>query len=455
VIDFRVGDFFYPHRIALTWWMLRRSEQWAPDRLRRFQSERLAGLMRHAGAEVPHYGALFREAGIDPGQATADNAMALLRRLPILQKEALRAQPRQFLARNWEQFKPKEITTSGTTGTPLTVYWDRDSNVLELCCIQRLWRWAKFRPGQGFLDLRSRIFERDDEVVGAGKVAYKRNGVINGLEFSSDLIDASNIAGYHELLLRFRPRLIRGHPQSIQHLATLLDRGGLGGWQPRAITTASETLYDFQREEIQRVWPVPILDSYGLKEHNVFITQCERGRHHVYAEYGICEIVDDDGNPVGPGEEGWIVATGLHNRAQVLLRYNTADRAVAAGDGEACPCGRKLPIVRKLIGRIDDCVVREDGRRYSGMHFALFGRRGIRKARLTQENYRRVVVELVVTEEFDQAERAALLDALARKVEDGLTFELQLVNDIVQDAPGKFKFVVSRVAARGRQPQPV
>lgn len=455
MIDFKVDDFFYPHRIVQTWWMLRRSEHWSPDQFHRFQSKRLADLMRHAAAEVPHYGPLFRETGIDPDQIRPDSAMGLLRRLPILQKESLRAQPGQFLARNREQFKPKEITTSGTTGTPLTVYWDRDSNVLELCCIQRLWRWANFRPGQPFLDLRSRSFEGDKNVIRAGEAVYKHTRVIKGLEFSSDFIDSSNVRDYHELLLRFRPRLVRGHPQSIQHLATLLDRTGLGGWQPHAITTASETLYDFQREEVQRIWPVPILDSYGLKEHNVFITQCEQRGYHIYPEYGICEILDDHGNPVGPGEEGWIVATGLHNRAQVLLRYNTADRAVAAGGGEVCPCGRTLPIVKRLIGRIDDCVVLRDGRRYSGMHFALFGRRGIRKARLTQEDYHRVIVELLVTEEFDQAERKALLDALGRKVEHELNFELKLVDEIVQDTPGKFKFVVSRVGPRGRRPQPV
>jgi phenylacetate-CoA ligase len=223
----------------------------------------------------------------------------------------------------------------------------------------------------------------------------------------------------------------------------LLDSRGFHDWRPDAITTASEAIYDFQRAEIERIWRAPILDSYGLKEHNVFITQCREGGYHVSPEYGICEILDDDGNPVGPGEEGWVVATGLHNYAQVLLRYNTADRAVR-GRGQTCPCGRTLPLVERLVGRIDDCLCLENGKRYSGIAFAFFNRRGVRKARLIQEDFRHVTVELVVTDEFDPAVGQALLSALQEKVQHQLEFEIRIVDAIVQQSPGKFKFVVSR-----------
>jgi phenylacetate-CoA ligase len=443
MIEFKVGDFFYPHRIALTWLLLLRSEHWSADQFHRYQSKRLAKLLQHAIIEVPFYRDFFRTAGLKPEDIRPDTAFECLRRLPVLQKETLRADPQLFEAENRQRFRPKRITTSGTTGTPLTVYWDRDSNVLEFCCIQRLWRWAGFRPGQSFLDLRSRVFEGESGIVRTDKVVYKRNQIINGIELSSDFIDATNIDQYYELLLRFRPRLVRGHPQSIQHLATLLDRRGFHDWCPETITTSSEALYDFQRAEIGRIWPVPILDSYGLKEHNVFIAQCRDGGYHISPEYGICEILDDAGDPVRPGEEGWVVATGLHNFAQVLLRYNTADRAVR-GHEHTCPCGRTLPLVERIVGRIDDFLCLENGKRYSGMHFALFGRRGVRKARLIQEDFRHVTVELIVTDEFDQAERDALLTALREKVQNQLDFELRVVDTIQQETPGKFKFVVSR-----------
>ena len=227
--------------------------------------------------------------------------------------------------------------------------------------------------------MRSRLFSgKERHYRELGRARYTWNRLARGLELSSDYIDDASIEDHYEVLLRHRPRLVRGHPQAILQLALALERRRLGGWKPSAVTTASEAIYPFQREAIVRVWGVPVLDEYGLKEHNVFIGQCERGGYHVSPEYGVCGIVDDAGEPVSAGREGWVVATGLHNFAQVMLRYNTRDRAIAAGD-EACPCGRTLPLVRSVVGRIDDRIVTRSGRFYSGMHFAFFGRTGIRR----------------------------------------------------------------------------
>lgn len=456
MVEFSFSDFFYPLPLARTYFLLRQSEHWSQAQFVQYQSHLLAKLLRFCVGEVPYYGPMFREAGLNPDHIRPDNAMACLNKLPILDKDMVRETPHLFLACDIARFKPKPVATTGTTGTPLTVYWDRSSNVMEICSIQRLWRWAGFRIGQSFLDLRSRVLADDEKHLAKEdrNVRYIRSWKVNGLEFSSDIIDESNIHRYHEILMRYRPRLVRGHPQAIQHLAALLQQTGLDGWRPKAVTTASEALYDFQRRQIEEAWRVPILDSYGLKEHNVFIAQCREGSYHISPEYGICEILDDDGNPAKPGQEGRIVATGLHNYAQPLLRYDTRDRAIA-GDQRLCACRRTLPAVERIIGRIDDCVYTREGKRYSGFSFAFFGYPGLKKARLIQEEYDKVTVELVVTPEFGEAHRSALLDALGRKVEHRIKFELRPVAEIVQEAPGKFKFVVSRLKKVETEGQPV
>lgn len=446
MIEFRPKDFFHPHLLVHTYVLLRRSERWPRARLRAYQADRLARMIRYCAREVPYYRAAFPRLGIDGARVTPASAFDVLARIPLLDKDTLRSEPRAFLSDSRHEHSPKEITTSGTTGTPLTVLWDRESNVFELCSVQRHWRWGGARPGQCFLDMRSRIFSgKERHYREHGRARYTWNRIANGLEFSSDYIDDASVRDYHALLLRHRPRLVRGHPQAILQLALSLERNGLGGWRPAAVTTASEALYDFQRQAITRAWGVPVLDEYGLKEHNVFIGQCERGGYHVFSEYGICEIVDDAGKPVAPGEEGWIVATGLHNFAQSMLRYNTRDRAIAAAEGERCACGRTLPLVRRIVGRIDDNIVTRSGKVYSGMHFAFFGRRGIKKARLVQQSLERVLVELMIDDAFNDAERRALLDALETKVARELVFDVKVMDEIRQAEPGKFKFVVSEL----------
>lgn len=449
MVEFKISDFFYPLDLLHTYFLLRRSEHWTPDRLREYQCRKLARLLIHAATHVPYYIALFSTLGIRPEDICPQNAFDILAQVPVLSKATLKSHADQFLAQDYLRYKPRPVSTSGTTGTPLTVYWDKASNVMEFCAIQRLWRWAGFTPGQPFLDLRSRVIDAtESHFHQEGDVIYLYNWKVRGLELSSDLISTRNIYQYYRLLKRFKPGLIRGHPQAIEHLATLILEHNLSGWQPKAITTASETLYDFQRSQIAKAFHAPILDSYGLKEHNVFIAQCRSGSYHISPEYGICEILDDGGRTVAPGEEGWIVGTGLHNYAQPLLRYNTLDRAVVSAP-RLCSCGRTLPTIQSIIGRIDDCIVTGDGNRYSGFSFAFFDRPGLVKARLVQLDWENVRIEVVAQDEFTTDVQSALLAALERKVAGKVKFHIQRVEEIIQETPGKFKFVTSLI-----QPNP-
>jgi phenylacetate-CoA ligase len=445
MIEFRLNDFFYPLDLARTYLLLRRSEHWTQEQLARYQAGALAELLSFCCSEVPYYGPRLHEIGISAETIRPDNAFDILSRLPILDKDALRAAPDQFMARDARRFHPKRVSTSGTTGTPLTLYWDRGSNVMEFCSIQRLWRWAGFRISQPFLDLRSRVLSDGLRyLVSEDGIRYLRNPKINQVEFSSDLIVDRNIERYYHVLLRHKPKLVRGHPQAIEYVAGLLRKHGLDGWRPHAVTTVAETLYDWQRRAIEGAWDVPVLDNYGLTEHNVFIAQCREGGYHVFPEYGVCEILDDEGHPAGPGEEGWIVATGLHNYAQPLLRYNTLDRAVA-GDGSGCRCGRTLPRIERIIGRVDDFIYATNGKRYSGFHLNFYYRKGLKKARLVQDSLEHVRIEVVADDEFDDRVRSGLLQDLERKVEGAIKFEIQPVDRIEQEKPGKFRFVVSRL----------
>jgi phenylacetate-coenzyme A ligase PaaK-like adenylate-forming protein len=76
-----------------------------------------------------------------------DNAVEFLKKLPILDKESLRETHDRLVARNARRLRLGTETKSGSTGTPLTVLRDRGSNVMEVCCIQGLFRWTHFRIG--------------------------------------------------------------------------------------------------------------------------------------------------------------------------------------------------------------------------------------------------------------------------------------------------------------------
>lgn len=69
-------------------------------------------------------------------------------------------------------------------------------------------------------------------------------------------------------------------------------------------------------------------------------------------------MLDDDDQPCGPGEAGRVVITGLRNYAMPLIRYQVDDYAEL---DEACDCGRGLPVLKRILGRVKDIWVLPTG----------------------------------------------------------------------------------------------
>jgi phenylacetate-CoA ligase len=58
---------------------------------------------------------------------------------------------------------------------------------------------------------------------------------------------------------------------------------------------------------------------------------------------------------------GRVVVTVLHNFATPLVRYELGDYAEAGVD---CACGRGLPVLTRIMGRVRNMLVAADGKRY-------------------------------------------------------------------------------------------
>ena len=78
-------------------------------------------------------------------------------------------------------------------------------------------------------------------------------------------------------------------------------------------------------------------------------------------EYSVVELLRPDGSPAQPGEVAEIVGTGFGNAAMPLIRYRTGDTVLVAED-QHCACGRRMPIVETIVGRLEDVLLTVDGR---------------------------------------------------------------------------------------------
>lgn len=430
MIEFRLRDFLAPRRLLYWRQLLWKSQYWPRERQRELQWKHLARLLTHCFAHVPYYRELFADICLKRKEITGIDDLP---RIPVLSKDAVRERHDSFKADDFTRYRPRQVPTSGTTGTMMYVYWDLPSNILELMCQWRAFSWAGYRLGEPFLDLRSRIL-RDPH-------GYRWNWKCRGLEISADSVSASSIEQFAAVLRKFAVQLWRGHPSAIDAVCQLLHQAGIDDIKPKGVITASEALLGHQRRSIERYTGVPVCDNYGMVEHSALICQCPQGGYHIASEYGIVEILKEDGSPARAGEEGRIIATSLHNMAFPLLRYDTQDYAVVSD--RDCPCGRRLPLIESISGRCDDRLLAADGRWISGLYASTYFLQGIGKSQIVQKEPLAIELYIVPTRDYSEKTEEALLSYLRERLGQAMQITVCRVEDVPYRGPGKFKFVKS------------
>jgi len=161
-----------------------------------------------------------------------------------------------------------------------------------------------------------------------------------------------------EKIKKARVNLIRGYASSIHEIAKFIKENNLK-LTIKSIVTTGETLFNEQRETIENSFNGRVYDEYGA-DAGLIAFQCEYGSYHINCENVYIEIVDDDLKPCKLGQEGQIVATVLNLYGFPIIRYNTED--IGSLSNSKCPCGRGLPLLKKIQGRISDRIITGNGK---------------------------------------------------------------------------------------------
>jgi len=209
-------------------------------------------------------------------------------------------------------------------------------------------------------------------------------------------------------------------------------------------------LHQFEREAIERTFHRGVTNRYGCEEVSLIASQCEvRGGLHVNSDCLLVEILDADGHPCAPGEVGRVVVTDLTNRAMPLFRYEVGD--MAAWSAQPCPCGRTLPVLEKIEGRVADYVVTRSGEFISGIslteNFAL-QIPGVVQMQIVQEAVDRFVYNIVRDANFAEASVARIAELTRERFGGEVEFETRFVDRIDPEPSGKYRFCISKVEKR-------
>ncbi len=400
---------------------------------RRYVQERTTEVLAAAVERVPYYRDEW-----SAGEKAAARA-GRLQDVPLTPKGPLRAAPESFL-RDDRRNEPRLVFhTSGSTGTPIASIWTRRElrNSLALREVRSAnWAGVSFREPRATFSGRMVV----PDPMSRGPF-HRFNRVERQVYLSAFHLRPDTAAVYVAALRKHRVQWMTGYAVSYYLLAKFILEQGLRVPPIRAVVTTSEKVTPLMRETMERAYGCRVFEEYSTVENAMFASECRQGRLHVSEDAGVIEILRPDGTACEPDEEGEVVATCLMRDLQPLVRFRTSD--VAAWSAEGCPCGLPMPVIKEVVGRIEDVIIGPDGRRLVRFHGVFTDQPHVVEGQVVQEALSRIRVRVVPAPGFGEPDALDIVKRIQQRLGPGVEVLVEPVERIPRTANGKFKAVVS------------
>lgn len=413
----------------------RARENYSANEWSAYQKRLVKELLALCLAEVPYY----REAWGDAILAAAKEGE--LGGIPILEKDSLRVKPQAFLRQDVKPFPKFVFHTSGTTGTPIQSYYTLPELRRSMAIREsRSANWA----GVSFSDARAtfsgRLVEPDPLQE---RTIYRYNAAEKQVYFSAFHLKPQTAPRYIEALAKHKIVWMTGYAVSFYLLAKYILEQNLSVPRLKAIITTSEKLTGEMRTVIQKAFQCPVFEEYSTVENTLFASECEHGRLHVSPDVGVIEILRPDGSPCEAGEAGEVVTTCLMRNYQPLVRFRLGD--LAAWSAEACPCGREMPVIKEVVGRIEDVVTGPDGREMVRFHGIFVDQPHVIEGQVIQESLTEFTVNIVPASGYSEVDTHEIQHRMHQRLGDSVSVNVETVPEIPRTSSGKFQAVISKV----------
>jgi len=419
---------------------LRRLERAGAGELHAFQRRELAALLRHAYANVPFYRRRFDEAGLRPDDIRGPED---LMQLPVLTRQEARAAQDERVS-TAPPLPTIRKTTGGTTGEPLVIRYDVDSEYWRQAVKLRGFGWSGWRVGDTALHYWGE-YTRKQPLVAKIKQeldrAVKREHYVDctprGDEHKAEVV---------RVIRKLRPRALFCYAQAGAELARYINRTGARDWDTIWVLCGAERVWPADRAALEQAFGPAVFETYGCRETMLIATEC--GEHdglHIQIENLVVELIGPDGQPVAPGQVGEVVLTDLHNHGHPFIRYANGDMAVAMPPEPGCRCGRAHPRLASVEGRSTETLRDRDGNAVGGMVFNLAFSPladAVRQFQAVQHRDGSITIKVVPAGGGLPADALAHVERSCARYLPGVAVRFESVADIPTTGTGKRQVVI-------------
>jgi len=418
--------------------------QWlSKDELVAYQEKKLRRLIKHAYECVPYYRNLFKENSLTPNDI---KSLSDLEKIPISDKTTIKnssGYPDCMFSQSHSRRRVTFGRTGGTTGEPLILAKDVNTRSYTWAAYWRWLSWMGLNRGDKTATIWGQsIIQTQLKKRLISKIISKMDNVI---QLNAYDLNDSSMQLFAEQIMKFKPKRLHGYTSSILAFSKYIEEISIH-LPPMKVSTTSEVLNSYHRRRLQKNFGNDIFDQYGCGECGSIAFEC--GSHeglHISSEHVIAEI---SGDRCKYGmNKGEIVLTDLDNLYMPLIRYKNGD--IIEITDEMCSCGRNLPLIKSIEGRIADLIVAPNGR-YADLDYFMqvlddlewYDKYDIQKYQVVQEREDQIIWNIIADDIPSTSNVKELIMAVEKDLA-GVNLSIRFVEDIPKEPNGKFRYMKS------------
>ena len=420
----------------------RRIPYWPLERIERLQQRRLRSMIRHAYDTVPFYRRIMEERHWKPEDFKNASDLSAL---PLLDDSFVWADVEQFLSSSYRSRPMFKVHTSGTySKIQKPVYWDRLSALRRLAHNERDRAVLNGLLGKGWGQNQlfllpgisvSRILREYWDCQTLAPRSLARRSSFSPERPLDEVVSQLNAV---------RPQVVFSYGSYAEEFFRFLADRGYPVALPKVWMYGGDKLSEAARELIENSFGCMVYSTYQTVETGKIGFQCERRKgFHLNADLCHLRLIDEKGRGVVPGCPGEVVVSNLFNRAMVLLNYRLGDSAVLAA--KSCTCGRNLPLLEKLEGRVFETIRLPDGRHFITDVLEIEFEKELKfslQAQIFQPGPRQIVWRIVPSASADRAELRRTMLEKSKSVFGDVETKVEFVENIPRTPAGKFRRVI-------------
>jgi len=411
--------------------------EWPIDRRNDWILSHLRQTLVNAASGSTFYRRRLADAGVDPAAIGFEE----FGQLPALTREEVAEHSAEILLADPDDPQVRRDSTGGSSGRPTTIWKGIEERAWGEGGIDFFMRRHRMPPGaRQALLWGHHLDTRESDSWRARLHALASNATwLEAFRLSPELLMA-----HHDCLNRLRPDYIVAYAGALAELAAVVERSGIPPVYPQvALVTGAEKVHRHERELIERVFGVPLLERYGSRDVGLMAFQTDPDASLGFeVDWPNLLIEPETSDPESP-----ILVTKLHADAFPMIRYRVGDLARFAADAKpGHPSFRLL----EILGRELEMIQIGPDSWLSGTNFPhMFKDFPVADFQVYQGADAAVEVRVVPTDRSAWTEEVtSRFDGGMRAVLGGTPHTLLFVGEIPRTAANKRRPVISELARR-------